>query len=97
VGLSQLESIEGPGRCSGRCWGGQAEMVEHLGDHGGMFDGGDDLQGATAPGALPDVDLEHWFTKTLSGSLRPKARFLTPLTKLARWPRPSPIENRVEF
>lgn len=24
--------------------------------------------------------------------LRPKARFLTPLTKLARWPRPSPIE-----
>ncbi|MGH8591925.1 MAG: hypothetical protein ACREXX_22205 [Gammaproteobacteria bacterium] len=25
--------------------------------------------------------------------LRPKARFLTPLTKLARWPRPSPIET----
>jgi hypothetical protein len=25
--------------------------------------------------------------------LRPKTRFLTPLTKLARWPRPSPIET----
>ena len=28
-----------------------------------MFDGGDDLQGATALGALLDVDLEHSFTK----------------------------------
>jgi hypothetical protein len=30
--------IEGPGRCSGRCSGGQAEIGEDLGDHGGMFD-----------------------------------------------------------
>jgi hypothetical protein len=40
--------IEGPGRCSGRCSGGQAEMGKDLGNHGGMLDGGDDLQGATA-------------------------------------------------
>jgi hypothetical protein len=30
-----LESFEGPGRCSGRCSGGQAEIGEDLGDHGG--------------------------------------------------------------
>jgi hypothetical protein len=34
-GSGQLESIEGPGRCSGRCSGGQAEMGEDLGNHGG--------------------------------------------------------------
>jgi hypothetical protein len=34
---------------------------------GGMVDGGDDLQGAAAPGALLDVDLEHPFTKALPG------------------------------
>jgi hypothetical protein len=27
-------------------------MGEDLGDHGGMFDGGDDLQGAAAAGAV---------------------------------------------
>jgi len=47
-----LESIEGPGRCSGRCSGGQTEMGKDLGDHGGMFDGGDDLQGTTGLGAV---------------------------------------------
>ena len=31
-------------RCSGRCPGGPAQMGEDLGDHGGMLDGGDDLQ-----------------------------------------------------
>jgi hypothetical protein len=62
-GSGQLESIDDPGRCSARCSSGQAEMGEDLGDHGGMFDGGDDLQGATALGALLDVDLEHSFTK----------------------------------
>ena len=40
-GSRQFESIEGPGRCSGRCSGGQTEMGEDLGNHGGMFDGGD--------------------------------------------------------
>ena len=37
-----------PCRCSGRCSGGQTEIGEDLGNHGGMFDGGDDLQGAAA-------------------------------------------------
>jgi hypothetical protein len=37
-GSGQFESIEGPGRCSGRCPGGQAEMGEDLGDHGRIFD-----------------------------------------------------------
>ena len=72
-GSGQLESIEGPGRCSGRCSGGQTEMGEDLGNHGGMLDGGDDLQGATALGALLDVDLEHSFTKALPG-FRPSGR-----------------------
>jgi hypothetical protein len=57
----QLESIEGPGRCSGRCSGGQTEMGEDLGDHGGMLDGGDDLQGTAAMGAVFYIDLEHSF------------------------------------
>jgi len=43
----------------GRCSGGQTEMGKDPGNHGGMFDGGDDLQGATALGAVLDVDLEH--------------------------------------
>ena len=34
-GSGQLESIEGSGRCSGRCSGGQAEMGEHLDNDGG--------------------------------------------------------------
>jgi hypothetical protein len=60
-GIRPVESIEGPGRCSGRCSGGQAEMLADLGDHGGMPDGGDDLQGATVLEALLDVDLEPSF------------------------------------
>jgi len=28
--------------------GGQAEMREDLGNHGGIYDGGDDLQGSAA-------------------------------------------------
>ena len=59
-GSGQFEAIEGPGR-SGRCSGGQTEMGEDLGSHGGMLDGGNDLQGATALGAVLDVDLEHSF------------------------------------
>jgi hypothetical protein len=41
-GSGQLESIEGRRRCPG----GPAQMREDLGDHGGIFDGGEDLQGA---------------------------------------------------
>jgi hypothetical protein len=39
--------------------GRQAEVCEDLGDHVGMFYGGDDRQGATALGTMLDVDLEH--------------------------------------
>ncbi len=72
-GSGRLGSIEGPGRCSGRSSGGQAEMGEDLGDHGGMFDGGDDLQGVAALGAVFPIDLEHSFTKALPG-FRPAGR-----------------------
>jgi hypothetical protein len=54
-----LESVEWPRGRSGRCPGGQAEVREDLGDHGGIFDGGDELQGAAALRALLDVDLEY--------------------------------------
>ena len=33
-------------------------MGEDLGDHRGVFDGGDDLQGAATLGTLFDVDIE---------------------------------------
>ena len=75
-GSRQFESIEGRGRCSG----GQTEMGEDLGNHGGMFDGGDDLQGATARGALLDVDLKHSLRKpSLAFALLPGARRSKPL------------------
>ena len=60
-GSGRLESIEGPGRCSGRCSGGQTEMGEDLRNHGEMLDGGDDLQRATALRAVFHIDLEHSF------------------------------------
>ena len=36
-----LESVEWQRGRSGRCPGGQAEVGEDLGDHGGIFDGGE--------------------------------------------------------
>jgi hypothetical protein len=42
-------------------------MGKELGDHGGMLDGGDDLQGATALGSLLNVDLEHSFEQAGPG------------------------------
>jgi hypothetical protein len=51
-GSGQLESIEAPRRCSGRCSGGQTE-IGRFGSHGGMLDGGDDLQDAPVlPGSF---------------------------------------------
>lgn len=44
----RFEEIERPWRRLGRCPGGQAEMSENPGDHSGIFNGGDDLQGAVA-------------------------------------------------
>jgi hypothetical protein len=46
---------------AGRCADGQAKMREDLGNHGGIFDGGDDLQGAAAVGAVLNIDIEHLF------------------------------------
>jgi hypothetical protein len=51
-------------RAIGRCSGGQAEMGEDLGDHGGMLDGGDDLQGSAALGAVFQVDVEQPFEQS---------------------------------
>jgi hypothetical protein len=34
-------------------------MYEDLGDHGGIYDGGDDRQGAAAVGAVFNIDSEH--------------------------------------
>jgi len=55
----QLKSIEGLGCCSGRCSGGQVEMGEDLGNHGRIFDGGDDRQDTAALRTLRDVDIEY--------------------------------------
>jgi hypothetical protein len=54
-----LGSVESPGRGSGRCPGGQAEVGEDVRNDGAMFDGGDDLQRAAATGAVFQVDIEH--------------------------------------
>ena len=43
--------------------GRAAEVGEDLGDHGWMLDGGDDLQGAAAAGAVFQVDIEHPFER----------------------------------
>jgi hypothetical protein len=53
-------------RAIGRCPGGQAEVGEDLGDHGGMFDGGDDLQGAAGSTQTPK--------KTLAVTMEAKVR-----------------------
>ncbi len=36
-------------------------MREDLGDHDGIYDGGDDRQGAAALGTVFHVDIEHPF------------------------------------
>ncbi len=41
--------------------GGQAEMSENLGNHCRVFNGGDDLQGATTVGTVVNVDIEYAF------------------------------------
>ncbi len=49
-------------------------MHADFGDDGGMLDGGDDLQGAAAPGVLLDVDLEHPFEQPGSAYLNKAAQ-----------------------
>ncbi len=41
--------------------GGQAEMVEDLGDYFRFYDGGDDLHGSTTVRAVFDIDIEYPF------------------------------------
>ncbi len=41
--------------------GGQPEMGENLGNYRGLFDGGNDFQGAATVGAVFDVDIEYPF------------------------------------
>jgi hypothetical protein len=48
LGSGRLDESEVPRRRSGRCPGGQAEVGKDLGDHGGIYDGGEDRQGAAA-------------------------------------------------
>ena len=48
-------------------------MSEDLGDYRGIYNGGDDSQGATAIGTMLDVDIEYPFTKALHG-FRPSGR-----------------------
>ncbi len=49
----------GSGSRTGWERGASWDQGEDLGDHGGIFDGGDELQGAAALRALLDVDLEY--------------------------------------
>ncbi len=41
--------------------GEQPEMGENLGNYRGLFDGGNDFQGAATVGAVFDVDIEYPF------------------------------------
>ncbi len=41
--------------------GGQTQVGENLDDHGGIFNGRDERQGATTVGTGGHVDLEHPF------------------------------------
>ncbi len=51
----------------GWCSGGQAEMGENSISQRGIFNGGDDLQGATTVETMFYVDIEYGFTKAFSG------------------------------
>jgi hypothetical protein len=59
LGSGHWESIECPRRGARRCSDGQAKMRENLGNHGRIFDGGDDRQGAATLWAVFHVDSEH--------------------------------------
>ena len=61
-----MESIERPGRCSGRCPGGQAEVGEDLGNHGGSSMAA--MIFKVTLGALLHVDLKDSFEQPGPGS-----------------------------
>ncbi len=48
-------------KMAGRCPGGQAEMIENPSNHGGIFNGSDDLQGAATMQTVLNVDIEYPF------------------------------------
>jgi hypothetical protein len=47
-------------------------MLEDLGNHGGIYDGGDDRQGAAAVGALFNIDIEYPFEQPSSDGQAPQ-------------------------
>jgi len=57
----RLQELVDTGR--GPRWGagGQAQVRENLDDHGGIFNGGDERQGAAALRTVCHVDLKHPF------------------------------------
>jgi hypothetical protein len=55
VGLGCLQELVETGRCPGWSAGGQAQVRENLGKHGGLFDGRDEGQGAAALRTGSDV------------------------------------------
>jgi len=60
-GSSCLEACVEAGRSFWWGAGGQAEVAQNLADHGGIFNGGEDGQGATALWAGGHVDGENPF------------------------------------
>ncbi len=82
VGSGHLNERVGLRRCTGRGFGGQAQMSEDLGYHRGIFNGGDERHRAATVGTGCHVDREHAFEQLGPASptrslplLRWKARF----------------------
>ena len=61
VGSGRFEEIERPCGSSRWCPGGQPQMSQNPSDYRGIYNGGDDLQGATAMWTTLDVDIEYPF------------------------------------
>ena len=66
-------------------------MSENSGDHRGIFNGGDDFQGAAAIRTVFNVDIEYPFTKTLPG-FRPLGRH-SPFKTVLRLEDPFLVKN----
>ncbi len=61
VVLGRLKELTGAAQAPRWRASGQAQMGENLDDHRGLFDGGDERQGATTVGTGGHVDLTHPF------------------------------------
>jgi len=64
--------------------GGQAEMREDLGNHGGIYDGGDDLQGSAALETLFNIDIEHPFEQPGESLMRAGTKYLNQIFIVTR-------------